>query len=145
MRLRRSLAAFGGGDLNVRLHVRALVPETKMRASSSWWRSQTECVTLAARRQRQGAADAQAPTPPPQSRSSFQIGGNTNVHGRTGKKREVRPFVDAGGVGADALRLPAGIHPIFLQDYSLFIDTKKIIYFHMKTRSFIFLYCEGQF
>lgn len=56
---------FGGGVLNVRLNVRALVLETKMRASPSWWRSQTECVTLAARRQHQGAADAQAPTPPP--------------------------------------------------------------------------------
>lgn len=144
MRLRRSLAAFGGGDLNVRLHVRALVPETKMRASSSWWRSQTECVTLAARRQRQGAADAQAPTPPPEP-EQLSDRRKYKCTRKDGKKKGSTSICGWGGVGADALRLPAGIHPIFLQDYSLFIDTKKIIYFHMKTRSFIFLYCEGQF
>lgn len=73
---------------------------------------------------------------PPQSRSSFQIGGNTNVHGRTGKKgKYVHLCVWGGG---DALWLPAGIGPIFLQDYFIPNNTKEMHRFPQKNKKYNF-------
>lgn len=71
-----------------------------MRASPSWWRSQTECVTLAARRQHQGAADAQAPdTHPPTPPEPEQIS-DRRKYKRTrkdGKKKGSTSFCGGGG------------------------------------------------
>lgn len=96
-----------------------------MRSPPSWRKSQTECVTLAARCQRQGAADAKtltlpcagAPRAEPEQLSERREEIQTYTGGRG--KREMRQFV-----GDWSRCAPAGI----IQDYFILSNTKYIQY-----------------
>lgn len=116
--------------------MRALVLETKMRASPSWWRSQTECVTLAARRQHQGAADAQ----PPHSIAGAAFR-SEEIQTYT-EGREKKGSTTVWGVGGGWYRCaPATCWngPNIFTGLFYNHRHKKMHYFHRKTRGFLFL------